>query len=387
MVERVAPSDEIEAVKAELALYRDAVESMHQGVCMYDAEGRITVVNRRYAEQLRLPVECVQPGMTAAEVLQTCIDAGHYPGLTSEQVFAQVRAKIAPEVSLATMVRGERSYAMRRCPTAAGNLLTTCEDMTAQAEAESALRDSEARLQAILDAMPDCVKIFDEPGRLIQINPQGLDLLQAPDLESLSAPGYMAVPDEYREACLDVHQRVMDGESVVWTYEVIGLKGRRRHVEAHAVPFRMPDGAKVHLCISRDVEERLQAHEAVRRSEERLRLVQETTGLADFVATPDRITQISDALIEQTGLPPGTTSLTFGQWMKIVHPDDRELFARNMMTNVGQDADTVQCEFRIVRPDNGEVRWIYSRTRLDRNTSGQTFAYLGAHLDVTERKL
>ena len=51
MVERVAPSDELAAVKAELALYRDAVESMHQGVCMYDAEGRITVVNRRYAEQ------------------------------------------------------------------------------------------------------------------------------------------------------------------------------------------------------------------------------------------------------------------------------------------------------------------------------------------------
>jgi PAS domain S-box-containing protein len=77
MVERVDPSIELEAVKAELALYRDAVESMHQGVCMYDAEGRITVVNRRYAEQLRLPAECVQPGMTAAEVLQTCIDAGH----------------------------------------------------------------------------------------------------------------------------------------------------------------------------------------------------------------------------------------------------------------------------------------------------------------------
>jgi diguanylate cyclase (GGDEF)-like protein/PAS domain S-box-containing protein len=386
MVERVAPSSELEAVKAELALYRDAVESMHQGVCMYDAEGRITVVNRRYAEQLRLPAECVQPGMTAAEVLQTCIDAGHYPGQTSEQVFARVRAKIAPELSLATMVRGERSYAMRRCPTATGNLLTTCEDMTAQAEAESALRDSEARLQAILDAMPDCVKIFDEPGRLIEINPQGLELLQAPDFETLmSTPGYMAVPPEYLEACLDVHRRVMAGESVVWTYEVIGLKGRRRHVEAHAVPFRMPDGAKAHMCISRDVEERQQAHEALRRSEERLRLVHEATGLADFTATPDRITQISDALIEQTGLPPGTSSLSFGEWMAIVHPDDRASFAQHMMTEVEHD-DTVQCEFRIVRPDNREVRWIYSRTRLERDASGKAFTCLGAHLDITERK-
>ena len=100
-------------------------------------------------------------------------------------------------------------------------------------------------------------------------------MLQAPDFESLSTPGYVAVPEEYLAECLDVHRRVMAGESVVWTYEVIGLRGRRRHVEAHAVPFRLPDGAKAHMCISRDVNERQEAHEALRRSEERLRLVQE----------------------------------------------------------------------------------------------------------------
>jgi diguanylate cyclase (GGDEF)-like protein/PAS domain S-box-containing protein len=387
MLDRVDSSIELEAVKAELALYRDALESMHHGVCMYNPEGRITLVNRRYAELLRLPPESVRPGLTAADVLQKCIDAGHYPGQTPGEVYAQVKAKIGSGSSLGTMVRGDRTYAMRRCPASDGSLLTTCEDITAQVEAEKALRDSEARLKAILDAMPDCVKIFDEPGRLIHINPRGLELLQAPDLASLLAtPGYMAVPHEYLEACLDVHRRVMAGESVVWTYEVIGLKGRRRHVEAHAVPFRMPDGAKVHLCISRDVEERQQAHEALCRSEERLRLVQETTGLADFAATPERITQISDALIEQTGLARGTSSLSFGEWMKIVHPDDRELFTRNMMTNV-EHTDTVQCEFRIVRPDNGEVRWIYSRTRLERDPGGKAYACLGAHLDITERKL
>ena len=63
-------------------------------------------------------------------------------------------------------------------------------------------------------------------------------------------------------------------------------------------------------------------NEAVRRSEERLRLVQEATGLADFEATPGEITQISEALIEQTGLPPGTSSLSFEEWMAIVHPAD-----------------------------------------------------------------
>src|SRR5690606_24367354 len=101
---------------AELAIYRDAVESMHQGLCMYDSEGRIILVNRRYAEQLRLPPESVHPGLTAAEVLQMCIDAGHYPGQSAEEVYAQVRAKISAGSRLGKMVRGDRTYAMRRCP-------------------------------------------------------------------------------------------------------------------------------------------------------------------------------------------------------------------------------------------------------------------------------
>ena len=141
MSETVDHAIELEAVKAQLALYRDAVESMHQGVCMYDAGGRIILVNRRYTEQLRLPPESVQPGQTASDVLQMCIDAGHYPGQTPAEVRARIKSKIAQGSSLGTMVRGDRTYAMRRCPAPGGNLLTTCEDITAQVEAERALRD------------------------------------------------------------------------------------------------------------------------------------------------------------------------------------------------------------------------------------------------------
>ena len=68
------------SLEAELALYRDAVESMHQGLCMFDPDGRITLVNRRYAEILRLPPESVHPGMTGTEVVQLCVDAGKRAG-------------------------------------------------------------------------------------------------------------------------------------------------------------------------------------------------------------------------------------------------------------------------------------------------------------------
>ena len=95
---------------------------------------------------------------------------------------------------------------------------------------------SEARLSGILDALPDCVKIFTADAKLIYINPQGLSLLQAESLEELNIAPFSHVPAEYFQLRSEIHRRVIAGERVNKTYELIGLKGRRIHVEANSVP-------------------------------------------------------------------------------------------------------------------------------------------------------
>jgi diguanylate cyclase (GGDEF)-like protein/PAS domain S-box-containing protein len=266
-----------------------------------------------------------------------------------------------------------------------GYRVAAFEEVTEKLAAEAALRDSEARLSAILDAMPDCVKIFDEAGELIYINPAGLELLQAPDFESLARPGYIPVPPEYVDCCLETHLKVIAGEPTVNNYEVVGLEGRRRHVEAHAVPLGMPDGSRAHLCISRDITEREEADEALRRSEERLRLVHEATGLAEFEAGSDGIAIVSDRLLDQFGLPRGQNRLNFDQLVEIIHPQDRQYFLAEVDASLGRK-DEFSCEFRIVRADNGETRWISSHTKMKRDVNGNAISSIGAHLDITERK-
>src|SRR5690606_35777858 len=82
-----------EALRAQLADYRDAVEHMHQALCVYDDAGRIVVCNRRYAEILRLPPEAVRPGVTGRDVIRLGIEAGHYPpGRTVEELQEDIRA-------------------------------------------------------------------------------------------------------------------------------------------------------------------------------------------------------------------------------------------------------------------------------------------------------
>jgi diguanylate cyclase (GGDEF)-like protein/PAS domain S-box-containing protein len=392
VVEEAEPNtdqgSEIERLRSEIALYRDAIEHMHQGLCVFDAGGRIALCNSRYADVLQLPPEKVRPGLSARELIELGMTAGYYSeGLTAKQLEQHMWANLqASPTERSTLVRGGRTYAVLPDRTSAGHWVATFEDISARIEAEDALRGSEARLRAILDAMPDCVKIFDESAKLVHINPKGLELLQAPDLESLSRPGYLAVPAEYLDACIDVHRRVIAGEHVVWTYEVIGLEGRRRHVEAHAVPFRLPDGAPAHMCISRDINERKLAEDALRRSEERLRLVQEASGLADFEAGPDGVAHFSTRLLKLMGLPEdGPAELAFEDWVHLVHPDDRD--SLRQMERTLSKRDTAYGEFRIIRADTGETRWIAASLKMQRDEAGNVRRAIGAHLDITERKL
>nr|WP_243415220.1 PAS domain-containing protein [Altererythrobacter segetis] len=258
-------------------------------------------------------------------------------------------------------------------------------DITDRKRAEESLRESEARLRAILDAVPDCVKLFDDESRLTYINPRGLELLEAPDLETLNGSGHVPVMPEYLADCVDVHRRVLAGETVVWNYEIVGMNGDRHHVEAHSVPFALQGGGKAHMCISRDVSERKTAEDALRRSEQRLRLVQEATGLADFEAEADGLAYVSGKLVEQLGLPAGTETITFEELLEYVHPEDRERF-RQEVESCLETRETFQSEFRIVHGITGEVRWIYSRTKMERDENGNALRSIGAHLDITDRK-
>src|SRR6266576_3090182 len=50
------------------------------------------------------------------------------------------------------------------------------------------------------------------------------------------------------------------------------------------------------------------------------------------------------------------------------------------------DAREYNAEYRIVRPSDGQVRWIQVRSQIERDGEGHPLRLVGAHIDVTERK-
>lgn len=86
------------------------------------------------------------------------------------------------------------------------------------------------------------------------------------------------------------------------------------------------------------------------------------------------------------GLPSDTVEESHAQWRARLHPDDRDRAERNLFDALSGGESRYDGEYRIVRPSDGEVRWIHARADIERDADGIATRLLGVHIDVTEQK-
>jgi PAS domain S-box-containing protein len=144
-------------------------------------------------------------------------------------------------------------------------------DVTDARRAEDALRDSEARLRTIIESEPECVKLLDEQGRLLDMNPAGLAMIQADSIAQVRGTEVaLVIAPEHRAAFNDLQRRVFAGGSGTLEFEIVGLKGKRMWLSTHAVPLRDTSGVvRASLGITRDISRRRVAERALVESEQR----------------------------------------------------------------------------------------------------------------------
>jgi two-component system cell cycle sensor histidine kinase/response regulator CckA len=163
-------------------------------------------------------------------------------------------------------------------------------------------------------------------------------------------------------------------------------RGGVRYLESRFLPEHAPDGTVASvLAVHRDITDRKRSEEALRQSEERLRLAQQVGGIGTFewnVQTGvDTWTPELEAIY---GLPPGGFPGKQAAWEEMLHPDDREHMLRRLAESFGTGAPA-EAEWRIVRPD-GEIRWMSGRWQVLSDAAGAPLRVMGVNMDVTERK-
>jgi PAS domain S-box-containing protein len=114
--------------------------------------------------------------------------------------------------------------------------------------------DSDELLRTVFNMTPECIKVVAQDGRLLRMNAAGLRMIEAADWDSVNeASTFDLIAPEHTERWSAYHRRVCAGESLVFEFDIIGLKGTRRSMESHSAPITLTDGGTAQLSITRDV--------------------------------------------------------------------------------------------------------------------------------------
>ncbi|MBS1512405.1 MAG: PAS domain S-box protein [Bacteroidetes bacterium] len=161
------------------------------------------------------------------------------------------------------IVRDEKGKPLR--------MLGSMMDISEQKNAEKALREREEHLRTILENEPECIKQLGPNGEVYDINPAGLTIVEADNIDVLKNKSLVGILlPEYVAPWKELARRVFeDGEPGTFEYEIMGLKGTHRYMEMHAVPLKNAEGKIVSLLgVSRDVTQRKKAEEQIRKEKD-----------------------------------------------------------------------------------------------------------------------
>jgi PAS domain-containing protein len=101
-----------------------ALANMAEGLCMVDAEARVLVVNRRFAEMFGVPSADAMAGLQAAQAWKAARDGGRYPADLMAQVKEDQRSLIGQTEPLSVVREGRgRGRAGGLLPADAGRRL------------------------------------------------------------------------------------------------------------------------------------------------------------------------------------------------------------------------------------------------------------------------
>jgi PAS domain S-box-containing protein len=259
------------------------------------------------------------------------------------------------------------------------------EEITDRQRAANALAESEERFRTLAENIPQLAWIADQTGSIFWFNRRWYEYTGT-TLEEMRGWGWHKVhhPDHVARVVRKISDCFATGEAWEDTFPLRARTGAYRWFLSRATPIRDAAGhIACWLGTNTDITEQLEAEEALRASESRLRKLADAMPHVVWMAGPDgRIDYINERVNELSGvrmLDDGTWA-----WLDVLVPDDRDATIAAWTTAV-QNGTPYEIAHRLVRSD-GTVHWYLSRAVPVRGDHDRIVQWFGTATDIDRQK-
>jgi PAS domain S-box-containing protein len=413
-----------EAVDFERFLLNSLMESTPDSIYFKDTEGKFTRVNRALAKSVGMsdPAEAV--GKTDSDLFSEELARS---SLHDEQEILRTGIPILSKEGREVWADGRETWVLTtKMPlrNRHGDITGTfgvSRDITESKQSEEALRNSESKNRALIEAIPDLMIQVNKDGTIIDFGSEKDEKLIMPSDQFIGKTLESILPPEVAQLAIQiVAQTLESGKMQVFEYQMTALS-RKQDFEARFVASSQNEV----LAIIRNISERKQAQEALTRAKDdlELRVTERTAELSESneqlqdelvqrqlieyelqkkeaqLSEAQEIAHIgsweadlkardtywSDELYSIFGVEPQSHAASREAFVEYVHPEDRAAF-NNELTRILAEGGSFAIDNRILRSD-GSSRVIYTRGKLIADENGQPHRIVGTCQDITELKL
>ena len=288
--------------------YRMLVEQSPDGIFSVDLNGRILSANRAIYEKLGYTEEELL-SMNIWDIVPTSyrqvfeerikhILKGEHLNFPAEyEVYSKTGNRYWVEIRSTPLFRNGQVVGFQGI----------ARDITERKQAEEALRESEAKCRALVEASSDGIISMNEKGKITFWNKAVEQMFGYQRAEILGKPVTMLMPKEYKERHREAVRSFMKKpRRLKRTIEVEALKknGKRFPIELSFSSYKSGD-TFTFIAIVRDITERKKAEKELKKSEEKYRSLFDNANDAILIADPSTgiILDANKASEKLMGLP------------------------------------------------------------------------------------
>ncbi|MBN2516502.1 MAG: PAS domain S-box protein [Deltaproteobacteria bacterium] len=262
------------------------------------------------------------------------------------------------------------------------------DDITDRKYAEKALRESEEKYRAVVQAQTELICRYTSDWKLTFVNEEYCRYFNKKQEELIGTSFLPLIPEEHRKSVVEEHNTLLNSDikEVKHEHQVISGTGEIRWQQwTNRAIFDDKNHLIEFQSVGRDITDLKMAEHALEETMKNLSMAQEMVHLGSWswnIITDEVLW--SDETYRLFGFEPKEIDVTLNTYIRTVHPDDLEKVQRDIQAAL-DNIKPYESEHRIIRTD-GEVRIHHTQGEVERDIHGNPLKLAGIVQDITEQK-